>query len=107
MECVLPLSHWQSTVVILEPVNVMIRRWRLPRSMVKHLSAIVGDAGSIPGLRISPGGGNGNTLRYFFPGESHGQRSLACYSSWGHKELDMTEQLHTITAKALGRDSVL
>ena len=26
-------------------------------------------------------------------GESHGQRSLACYSPWGHKELDTTEQL--------------
>ena len=27
----------------------------------------------------------------FFPGESHGQRSLAGYSSQGHKESDMTE----------------
>ena len=27
------------------------------------------------------------------PGESHGQRSLAGYSSWGCKELDMTERL--------------
>ena len=26
-----------------------------------------------------------------FPGKSHGQRSLAGYSSWGHKESDMTE----------------
>ena len=25
------------------------------------------------------------------PGESHGWRSLAAYSPWGHKELDMTE----------------
>ena len=24
-------------------------------------------------------------------GESHGQRSLAGYSPWGHKESDMTE----------------
>ena len=29
----------------------------------------------------------------FLPGESHGQRSLAGYSPWGHKESDMTEQL--------------
>ena len=29
----------------------------------------------------------------FLPGESHGQRSLAGYSPWRHKELDMTEQL--------------
>ena len=27
----------------------------------------------------------------FFPGESHGQRSLAGYSPWGRKESDMTE----------------
>ena len=31
----------------------------------------------------------------FLPGESHGQRSLANYSPWGHKELDMTERLST------------
>ena len=29
----------------------------------------------------------------FLPGNSHGQRSLAGYSPWGHTELDMTEQL--------------
>ena len=27
----------------------------------------------------------------FLPGESHGQRCLASYSPWSHKELDMTE----------------
>ena len=35
----------------------------------------------------------------FWLGESHGQRSLAGYSSWGHKELDMTEQLSTMIGK--------
>jgi len=25
------------------------------------------------------------------PGDGEGQGSLACYSPWGHKELDMTE----------------
>jgi len=29
----------------------------------------------------------------FLPGKSHGQRSLAGYSSWGCKELSVTEQL--------------
>ena len=29
----------------------------------------------------------------FMPGESPGQRSLVCYSLWGCKELDRTEQL--------------
>ena len=28
----------------------------------------------------------------FLPGKSHGQRSLAGYSSWGLQELDMTQQ---------------
>ena len=27
----------------------------------------------------------------FLPGKSHGQRSLAGYGPWGHKELNMTE----------------
>ena len=31
------------------------------------------------------------------PGKSHGQRSLASYSPWGHIELDMTE--HTMELK--------
>jgi len=29
----------------------------------------------------------------FLPEEFHGQRSLAGYSPWGHKDLDMTELL--------------
>ena len=31
------------------------------------------------------------THSVFLPGESHGQRNLAGYSSWGHKESDRTE----------------
>ena len=30
----------------------------------------------------------------FLPGKSHGQRSLAGYSSWGHKESDITKQAY-------------
>ena len=29
-----------------------------------------------------------------YPGEFHGQKSLAGYSLWGRKESDMTERLH-------------
>ena len=61
--------------------------------MVKNWPADVGDVGSIPGLGRSPEGENGNPLKYsclFLPGKFHGQRSLAGYSSRGHKELDMT-----------------
>ena len=33
------------------------------------------------------------TYSIFWPVESHGQRSLACYSPWGHKESDANKQL--------------
>ena len=29
----------------------------------------------------------------FLPGEFYGQKSLVCYSPWGHKKSDTTEQL--------------
>ena len=49
----------------------------------------VGDAaGLIPGSGRSPEGGNGNPLQYSC---LERRRSLAGYSPWGHKELDMTE----------------
>ena len=58
----------------------------------KESTCNAGDLGSIPKLGIGPGEGNGylSTL-VFLPGESHGQRSLAGYSPWGHKQSDMTE----------------
>ena len=31
------------------------------------------------------------TTPVLLPGEAHGQKSLAGYSPWGHKELDTTE----------------
>ena len=37
----------------------------------------------------------------FLPRKFHGQKSLAGYSSWGHKELDMTEQLTWASQVAL------
>ena len=61
----------------------------------KESSCNAGDPRSIPGSGRSPGGGHGNPLRYSYLKIPHGQRSLAGYSPWGHKELDMTEQLST------------
>ena len=52
-----------------------------------------GDLGSIPGLGRSPGEGNGNPLQYSCPENTMDRRNLVGYSPWGHKELDMTEQL--------------
>ena len=37
-----------------------------------------------------------NPLQYSCLGKSHGQRRLAGYGGWGHKDLDVTEQ-HTHT----------
>ena len=57
----------------------------------------VGDPGSIPGSRKSPGEGNGNPLQSsptLLPGKSHGWKSLVGYNPWGHKESDTTERLH-------------
>ena len=51
-----------------------------------------GNLGSIPGSGRSPGEGNNNPLQYSCLGEFHGQRSLAGYSPWSHKESDRTEQ---------------
>ena len=51
--------------------------------MVKNWPANAGDirdAGSIPGLGISPGGGQGNPLQYSCLGNPHGWRSLVGYS---------------------------
>ena len=50
------------------------------------------DAGSIPGLGRSCGGGHGNPLQDFCLENPHGQRSLVGYSLWGHKESYMTER---------------
>ena len=61
--------------------------------VVKNLPANPGDAGLIPGSGRSFGGGNGNPLQYSCPEKFHRQRSLASYSSWGHKVSYTTEQL--------------
>ena len=39
----------------------------------------------------------------FFPGESYGQRSLASYCLYGHKESDRLKRLSMHTRAALGR----
>ena len=57
----------------------------------KESTCNVGDRGSIPGFRRSPGGRHGNLLQYPCLENPHGQRNLAGSSPWGHKELDTTE----------------
>ena len=54
----------------------------------KNPPANAGDVGSIGKI---PGGGNRKWQPApFLPGKSHAQRSLVGYSTWHHKESDMT-----------------
>ena len=64
--------------------------------MVENPSANAGDIrdlGSIPGLGRFPRGGHGNYSSVLAWRRQEGQRWLAGYSPWGHKESDMTERL--------------
>ena len=64
-------------------------------SMVKNLPANAGDEFNrkSPWVGRAPGGRNGNPFQHHLPGESHGRRTLAGYSPWGHKESDSIERL--------------
>ena len=57
------------------------------------------DACLIPGLGRYPGAGNGNPLQYSCLEHFRGQRSLANYSPWGHKESDTTERWEELGAE--------
>ena len=74
--------------------------------MVKNPPADAGDVSLIPGLGRSLGEGNGNPFQYSCLKKSHGQRSLAGSSPWGHKESDMTEQLTLLLSGRVGTESL-
>ena len=60
---------------------------------VKRLSTMR-ETGFDPWVRMIPWRRKWQSTPVLLPGKSHGQRSLLGNSSWGHKELDMTEWLH-------------
>ena len=62
-------------------------------SVGKESTCNVGDPGLIPGLGRLSEGGHGNPLQYSCPKNPHCQRSLAGYSLWSSKDLDITEWL--------------
>ena len=66
--------------------------------MVKNLPANAGDAGSIP-VSEDPLREEIAKCSSILAWSVHGQRSLASYSPWGHKESDMTEHADTRTYK--------
>ena len=65
-------------------------------SEYKESACNVEDPCSIPGLGRYPGEENGNPLRDSCL-ENSGQRSLASYSPWGHKELDPDWAINSLT----------
>ena len=62
--------------------------------MVKNLPALPETWVQSLGWK-TPGVGHGNPLQCSCLGNPHGQRSLAGYSPWGHKESDKTKRLST------------
>ena len=63
--------------------------------MVKNPPSNAGDTGyrdSVPGSRRFRWRRKWQPTPVFLPEESHGHRSLVGYSTWGHKESDMTER---------------
>ena len=68
------LAEWASLLAQMERIHLKCRR---------------------PGLGRFPGVGHGNPLQYSCLENPHGQRSLADYSPWVHKELYTTKRLST------------
>ena len=91
--CLFDNSHPNRGEVILICSSIMISWASQVAQQGSYSNA--GDPSSIPGWRRSPGGGHGNPLQYSCLENPHGQRSLAGYSSWSHKEMDMTERSST------------
>ena len=77
--------------------------------MVKNPPANVGDlrdAGWIPGLGRSPGGGYRQSTPVSLPREPHGHRTPAGYGSLGSRGSDMTEVTACVCACAHTHTSV-
>ena len=55
----------------------------------KEPACNAGDLGSIPGLRRSPRGGDGNPFQY--PCLENSKERGTWWGPWGHRELDTTE----------------
>ena len=86
------INQW---VWLCSNLNVLVDTKGFPSgSMGKEFACNAGETEGtvlIPGLGRSPGRRAWQPTPVFLPGESHGQRSLAGYSPWGHKELNTTK----------------
>ena len=75
---------WENNILLLNK-PWWLRQWR------NHLQC--GRLGFDPWVGKIPCRRERLLIPVFWPGEFHGQRSLAGYSPWSRKELDRTEQL--------------
>ena len=66
--------------------------------------ANAGDVGSTSGSGRSPGEGNHNLFQYW---KSHGQKSLADYSPWGHKAVGVVNTIYLSLKVAKSRMSTI
>ena len=71
--------------------------------MVKNLLAMQDT--QIPSLGLEDTWRREYPLQYSCLENPHGQRSLARYSPWGHKELDTTERLRRASHGSVNTDS--
>ena len=93
----LPLSHWKSLYSSSKNYKSLCWTPGFPGgSDAKESACNVGDLGSISELGRYPREGHVNPLEYSCPENPHGQRSLAGYSPWYHKESDMTEWVSNV-----------
>ena len=90
---VVNFSTWAFSIYKIEPLqdmaqNIIYNPWeRFPGgSDCKEYACNAGDLGSIPGLGWFLLRRSWQPTPVFLPGKSHGWRSLAGYSPWGHKE---------------------
>ena len=79
----------------------MLPRTSLVAQVVKNLPVMQEEARLHPWVRKIPWRREWQPTLAFLPGESHGQRNLAGYSSWDHKESDTTEPPTLFTFKKL------
>ena len=82
-----PRNRWTSFSKLYSDVRASLEVRNLPESAGDVRCSFDPWVGKIPWNR------NWHPTPLFLPGESHGQRSLVGYSPWGHKELDMTEDI--------------
>ena len=61
------MAQWERICLLLQEMQIQSLGWENPLEK---------------GMQPAP---------VFLPGESHGQKTLVGYNSWGHEELDMAE----------------